>query len=76
MLIYDRAFASNDDMELASALWRRIFRAQPNVDPARLELLVNYVRQTIAMLDETPQDDILYGKRIRWLDLEEVNSSL
>ena len=73
MLLYDRGILDTD-MELANALWRRFFlNGEP--DPQRIELLVKYVRQSMAMLDEINQTDVLKGAKIQWLNLDDVNSS-
>lgn len=65
---------ANDDMQLATVLWRRFFNLQPPDGP-RLELLLKYVRQTMAMLDEIPNEHLMQGKRITWLKLEEINKA-
>ena len=75
MISYDRAMLEDSDMELASALWRRFF-AGGELDAVRLELLVKYVRQTLQMLDNLSHDHFIAGKRIPWLTLEEVNSTI
>ena len=74
MLFYDCAFLSNDDKDLAAVLWRRFYLEEPELDGPRLELLVKYVRKTMAMLDEIPTDNLINGK-IKWLTLDSVNAS-
>ena len=71
---YDCAFLMNDDKEMAAALWRRFFIDEP-FDGPRLELLLKYVRLTMAKLDDMPTEDLVYGKRIKWLTLDSVNAS-
>ena len=72
-MVYDYG-ALGDDKELANALWRRFF-LMGRPDGPRLELLVKYVRQNLAMLDEVPMSDILGGKAVKWISLDTVNAS-
>lgn len=44
-------------------------------NPQRIELLVKYVRQTMAMLDQISQEDLRKGRMIKWLNLDYVNAS-
>ena len=73
LLVYDRGIIDND-MELSNALWRRFFLCG-TPDPQRIELLVKYVRQTMAMLDQISQEDLRKGRTIKWLNLDYVNAS-
>lgn len=45
LIAYDEGILS-DDVVLAGALWRRIFQYGP-FEPAKLELLVEYVRKQV-----------------------------
>merc|ERR1712241_350394 len=74
LLFYDCAFLTNEDKDLASVLWRRFYLEEPELDGARLELLVKYVRKTMDMLDEMPTNSVIYGN-IKWLTLDSVNAS-
>lgn len=74
LIFYDKGLVANDDIELATVLWRRFFELQ-EPDGPRLELLLKYVRQTMSMLDDLPNEHFIKGGRIIWLNLEAVNKS-
>ena len=74
LIIYDVGIMSSDDKALAAATWRRFFAIQEQPDGPQIELLVKYIRQTMAMLDEIPTQDLYGGRLIKWLSLDSVNS--
>lgn len=72
--IYDLGLIKSD-VDLANSLWRRFFLMTENVDVEKLELLVAYVRKTVAFLDQHPLDSFLKaepGLEIKWPDLKEL----
>ena len=75
MIFYDRGLL-NSDMDLATSLWRRFFHASETINGPQLELLVKYVRQSMQMLDHIPTSDLMKGRQIKWLTLEDVNKDL
>lgn len=58
LIIYDLGILG-DDKELANSLWRRFFLLADRPDPTKIELLVRYVRQTMAALDRVSLDTLL-----------------
>lgn len=73
LISYDEGI-SFDDKALASALWRRFFSGHCK-DYEKLELLVQYVRKQMAMLDETSRYDFAIKPKIKWLPLLEKSSA-
>jgi len=76
MILYDYGTLV-DDVALANALWKRFFLADEETDPKKVELLVKYVRKTLAHLDEVNFDDITRGdttqEKISWFPLDKVS---
>lgn len=64
---FDEAVLSPDHV-LAGAIWRHIY-AQEDFDPRHMDLLVQYVRRTVAALDNASLDDLLEQK-FQWLELK------
>ncbi|XP_055626311.1 ubiquinol-cytochrome-c reductase complex assembly factor 1 [Toxorhynchites rutilus septentrionalis] len=69
LLSYDEGI-SFDDKALAAALWRRFFCCKCD-DYEKLELLVQYVRKQMAMLDATSRYDFAIKPKVKWLPLLE-----
>jgi len=76
IILYDFGCVS-DDANLANALWKRFFLADEDTDPKKVELLVKYVRKTLAHLDTLNLDDIARGESdqpsISWFSLDKVS---
>jgi cytochrome b pre-mRNA-processing protein 3 len=58
---YDEGFAS-DDATLATALWRNLFNARPEIDYVHLEAAVKYVRIQLYILSKVSDRDFGLGK--------------
>lgn len=50
------------DAVLATAIWRNIFDANPDVDVELLAMITSYVRRVISGLDKVSDDIISAGK--------------
>ena len=61
MLIYDIGLAGSD-VDLANSIWRRFFLGKDDPDVEKMELLVKYVRKTVASLDQIKLDDLYQMK--------------
>ena len=76
MILYDYGTLV-DDAALASALWKRFFLADEETDPKKIELLVKYVRKTLAHLDNINFDDITRGDtkqdHVSWIRLDKLS---
>ena len=57
MLIYDLGLAGSD-VDLANSIWRRFFLGKDDPDVEKIELLVKYVRKTVASLDQIKLDEL------------------
>ena len=76
MLIYDLGLAGSD-VDLANSLWRRFFLGEDNPNVEKIELLVKYVRKTVASLDQISLDDLYLmepGLKLNWPDLNELDN--
>lgn len=76
MLIYDLGLAGSD-VDLANSLWRRFFLGEDNPNVEKIELLVKYVRKTVASLDQISLDDLYLmepGLKLNWPDLKELDN--
>lgn len=74
LLLYDVGVIGSDK-DLANALWKRVYNAQDNVDPEKLEMMVKYVRKTLVLLDDMNVNDLYYyGKNhiLEWPDVATV----
>jgi len=75
LVLYDFGSVS-DDAHLGNAIWKRFFLADEDTDPKKVELLVKYVRKTLAHLDNANLEDIARGdveqEGLDWFDLEKV----
>ena len=76
MLIYDLGLAGSD-VDLANSLWRRFFLGADNPNVEKIELLVKYVRKTVASLDQIKLEDLYAiepGMTLNWPNLTELES--
>lgn len=64
LFAYDEGLLSNDQV-LAGAIWRNLM-LQRDFDPRHLDILVDYVRENIAILDRTKYEDIFDNRRVNW----------
>lgn len=75
LVVYDVG-ALGDDMALANAVWKRFFLANEDADPQKIELLVKYIRKTMAHLDSIPTHDLYTGdiqqSKVNWFNIEKV----
>jgi len=75
LVVYDVG-ALGDDMDLANAVWKRFFLANEDADAQKIELLVKYIRKTLAYLDTIPTHDLLTGEidqqKVNWFSIEKV----
>ncbi|EPE03487.1 beta-ketoacyl synthase [Ophiostoma piceae UAMH 11346] len=55
MVAYDEGLMRGDAV-LAAAVWRNMFKAQPDVDARHLAAIVSYIRRSISRLDRTPDE--------------------
>ena len=77
MLIYDLGLAGSD-VDLANSMWRRFFLAKDDPDVQKIELLVKYVRKTVASLDQIKLEDLYlmeYGAALKWPCLRQLETS-
>ena len=68
MLIYDIGLAGSD-VDLANSIWRRFLLGKDDPDVEKMELLVKYVRKTVASLDQIKLDDLYKmkpGETLNW----------
>lgn len=70
LIAYDEGVLS-DDKILANALWRRFFEMSCS-DYSKLEKLIIYVRKTMSMLDGLTRDELVRGRKIKWLSLKDI----
>ena len=76
LIVYDIG-ALGDDMALANAVWKRFFLADDDADPQKIELLVKYVRKTLAYLDTVNHNDLFEAKlhqdtNLKWFSIDQV----
>uniref|UniRef100_A0AAG5DLQ0 Ubiquinol-cytochrome c chaperone domain-containing protein n=1 Tax=Anopheles atroparvus TaxID=41427 RepID=A0AAG5DLQ0_ANOAO len=67
LISYDEGI-SYDDKALAAALWRRFLGGRCD-DYEKLELLVEYVRKQVAMLDQLSRYDFAIKPNLKWTPL-------
>ncbi|KAG9353415.1 hypothetical protein JZ751_018011 [Albula glossodonta] len=63
----------SDDCVLAAALWRILFNKQCD-DPRQLELMVEYVRKQMQLIDALDGEDLLLTGEVKWRPLVEENA--
>ncbi|KAK7923098.1 hypothetical protein PG985_007169 [Apiospora marii] len=71
---YDEGVARGDAV-LASAVWRNVFSAQPDVDVRAVAAVVSWMRLTLKMLDQMP-DEALFSQApaaFKWPAKNELN---
>jgi cytochrome b pre-mRNA-processing protein 3 len=71
ILSYDEGIIKGD-AELASAVWRNVFKAKEEVDPVALAGVVAWIRMTLRHLEQMEDEEILLGKDLFARPLEEV----
>jgi len=74
MLVYDLGLAGSD-IDLANSIWRRFFLGKEDPDVEKIELLVKYVRKTIASLDQIDIMDLYLmepGSALSWPDIKKL----
>lgn len=71
LINYDEGL-QGDDRTLAAALWRRFFVKADAVDLASVELLVQYVRAQMEILDRMPAEEIIVKPKVKWLSIREL----
>ncbi|XP_078034660.1 ubiquinol-cytochrome c reductase complex assembly factor 1 isoform X2 [Augochlora pura] len=70
LLEYDEGISS-DDKGLAGSIWRIFFVCECN-NPEKVEQVLSYVRKQLSILDKIPSQQILYNKKMDWIDLRGV----
>jgi len=77
LVVYDVG-ALGDDMSLANAVWKRFFLADDDADPQKIELLVKYIRKSLAHLDTITTHDLCSGDleqpNVKWFSIDKVAS--
>jgi len=74
MLVYDLGLAGSD-VDLANSIWRRFFLGKEDPDVEKIELLVKYVRKTVASLDQINIEDLYLmepGSALSWPDIKKL----
>jgi cytochrome b pre-mRNA-processing protein 3 len=80
LFVYDEGLLGSDQ-ELANALWRRFFLSMRDSeekqvpDMEKVALLVDYVRRTMATLDNTDAVTLLMKGQVSWVPLNETINS-
>ena len=69
-LIYDSGVLGSDK-DLANTLWRRFFMCREDPKPEQLEILVAYVRRTLAALEHIDINRLVLAGNFSWLPLRE-----
>ena len=59
---YDEGLARGSDAVLATALWRNVFKADPEVDLRKLGLVVSYLRGILNGLESIEDEGIAGGE--------------
>ncbi|KAL5236050.1 hypothetical protein ACI65C_003460 [Semiaphis heraclei] len=62
---YDEGWLNND-MVLASMVWRRVFNKECN-DPEKIELVVKYIRKQMSILQLQTFDSLFTKKDVKWI---------
>jgi len=76
MIIYDLGLAGSD-IDLANSVWRRFFLGIENPDVEKIELLVKYIRKTVASMDRIKLEDLFLmepDSAIKWPDVNKLES--
>ena len=58
---YDEGLVKGDAV-LATAVWRNIFKANPEVDFRRVGEVVSYIRHVLGLLQDVPDEDVASGE--------------
>ncbi|KAL7275029.1 Serine carboxypeptidase 3 [Rhizina undulata] len=69
---FDEGLCKGDAI-LATAIWRNIFDARPDIDLELLAVITSYVRRVVSGLDKVPDDLISAGKVTFGLPTEEFS---
>jgi cytochrome b pre-mRNA-processing protein 3 len=56
IMAYDEAVAKGSDAMLASAVWRNVYKARPDVDARHLAAIVSWMRLSLKSLDQIPDE--------------------
>lgn len=59
IMAYDEAVGKGSDAMLASAVWRNVYKARPDVDARHLAAVVSWMRLSLKSLDQIP-DELLF----------------
>ena len=76
MIVYDLGLAGSD-IDLANSVWRRFFRGTEDPDIEKIELLVKYIRKTVASMDRIKLEDLFSMEpdtAIKWTDVNKLQS--
>lgn len=68
MCLYDLGLAGSD-VDLANSIWRRFFLGKDDPDVEQIEILVKYVRKTVASLDQMKLEEFFSiepGAKLNW----------
>ena len=63
------------DVDMANSIWRRFFLGKEDPDVEKIELLVKYVRKTVASLDQIKIEDLYSmepGSALSWPDIKKL----
>ena len=74
MIIYDLGLAGSD-IDLANSVWRRFFLGMEDPDVEKIELLVKYIRKTVASMDRIKLEDLFSmepDSAIKWPDINKL----
>ncbi len=64
LFAYDEGLLSSDQV-LAGAIWRNLL-LQQDFDPRQLDMMVNYVRENMARLDNIKYENIYNECKVDW----------
>merc|ERR1712122_338715 len=73
-VVWDLGLAGSD-IDLANSIWRRFFLGKEDPDVEKIELLVKYVRKTVASLDQIKIEDLYSmepGSALSWPDIKKL----
>lgn len=76
MVIYDLGLAGSD-IDLANCVWKRFFQGTEDPDVEKIELLVKYIRKTVASMDRIKLEDLFSmepDSAIKWPDINKLES--
>ena len=76
MVIYDLGLAGSD-IDLANCVWKRFFQGAEDPDVEKIELLVKYIRKTVASMDRIKLEDLFSmepDSAIKWPDINKLES--